>query len=105
MTLKIRRELSLITPVRYREDEFVNYGITNQGELYYQDNNKLWCTVDVKISNGAKIPSVVLLNGIKRSLAVIVADTLEISQSEAKTMVEKRYKEYQPLTYKISSPF
>ena len=77
-----------------------NYAISRKAELFKKDEKlNVWSPADVLTPKGSSKPSVVQLNGQRKSLAVILAESFSIATAEATAIVDGRYGTYYPDTY------
>ena len=76
--------------VNLNNELYPNYGISTKGDLYKKDRYGYWTKIFLHRQNKQSVTNtVVRFNGANAILSTLIAETLDISDVEAKGMVER----------------
>ena len=77
-----------------------NYALSEKAELFKLDEQiGVWTLIEVTASKDSVHRTMVQIDGQRKSLAVILAETFSIAIAEANAIVAGRYRSYYPVTY------
>ena len=100
-SLILSNTMNLYGPLVYKSAEHNNYGMTSKGTVFQQDRYGYWSEVSMKRpSRTSKQFTTVRINGNTVSLAAVISETLNVSEAEARSLVEQLNAVESIITYK-----